>query len=126
MELMKVDEAFSQLSQEKGMNQAFMAFVDQEGILLRPNKYPIVGSAAVERELMETDDSVFELSWEPSGAKVAQSGEFGFTYGIYIFLAESQVFKGTYVTVWRKNEQGSWKWVLDTGNQGVSEDEKEE
>jgi len=121
-ELMEIDKSFSHLSLERGMNNAFMTYLDPEGILLRPNRFPIVGTREVEEVLLETDDSEFELSWEPSGAKVAKSGEFGFTYGIYTFSTGSQEFKGTYVTVWRKDEQGNWKWVLDTGNQGVGEE----
>jgi ketosteroid isomerase-like protein len=30
--------------------------------------------------------------------------------------------KGTYVTIWRKQKDGKWKFVLDTGNQGVGDE----
>jgi hypothetical protein len=29
------------------------------------------------------------------------------------------VRKGTYVSIWKKDENGNWKWVLDTGNPGL-------
>jgi ketosteroid isomerase-like protein len=27
--------------------------------------------------------------------------------------------EGTYVTIWKKGQNGNWKFVLDTGNQGL-------
>ena len=27
--------------------------------------------------------------------------------------------EGTYVTIWKKDADGNWKFVLDTGNQGL-------
>ena len=29
--------------------------------------------------------------------------------------------RGTYVTIWQKQTDGSWKFVLDTGTQGLPE-----
>ena len=29
--------------------------------------------------------------------------------------------RGTYVTIWKKDADGTWKWVLDSGNEGLGE-----
>ena len=51
------------------------------------------------------------------------SGDLGYTYGT--FNAElkqtGQVNRGSYVSIWIR-EKGRWKWVLDTGNQGLGEE----
>jgi hypothetical protein len=43
----------------------------------------------------------------------------GYTYGIYTLIVNDSAYKGTYVTIWQKQADGTWKFVLDTGNEGV-------
>ena len=64
------------------------------------------------------NDSAVVLSWEPIGGDVATSGELGYTYGIYELKDSVNVQKGSYVTIWKK-VNGKWKFVLDSGNQGL-------
>lgn len=46
----------------------------------------------------------------------------GYTYGIYTLKTPDREMmrKGTYVSVWIK-EEGVWRFVLDSGNEGVGE-----
>ena len=37
LELMDVDRAFSKMSEEKGMKNAFLEYIDSNGVLLSPN-----------------------------------------------------------------------------------------
>jgi len=119
-ELMETDLAFSEMSREEGMNSAFAAYCAENGVLLRPGSMPIVGSSEISALLNRNDDSSFELTWEPLHARVAESGDLGYTYGLYTIRLKTAdtVSMGTYVSVWAK-ENGVWKWVLDTGNEGV-------
>jgi ketosteroid isomerase-like protein len=55
-------------------------------------------------------DPKFVLRWEPLGAEV--SGNLGYTYGLY----RSSNGYGKYVSVWKKQRDGSWKIVVDAGN----------
>jgi ketosteroid isomerase-like protein len=53
---------------------------------------------------------------------VALSGELGYTYGIYEVRSRGgikTIGEGTYVTIWKKDRQGNWKFVLDAGNEGL-------
>jgi ketosteroid isomerase-like protein len=52
---------------------------------------------------------------------VSQSGDLGYTYGTYLMKDGASEVRGTYVTVWRKRPDGRWKYVLDSGNQGLGE-----
>lgn len=119
---MEADQAFSRLSSEQGMNQAFETYCAKDGVILSPGSMPIAGKEAVTELLGKRDDSVFELTWEPLYAKVARSGELGYTYGIFTRRLESsgEVMQGTYVSVWIK-EDGAWRFVLDSGNEGLGE-----
>lgn len=121
-ELMEVDSAFSLLSSEVGMNRAFETYCADEGVLLRPGSMPIIGIESVKETLARTDDAAFELTWEPLYAGVAKSHDMGYTYGVYTVKPRDSdaVENGTYVSIWIK-ERGSWKFILDTGNQGTGD-----
>lgn len=119
-EVIKADEAFSDLSKQAGMKKAFIEYIDNEGILLRPNHPPIVGADAIDF-LSELADSSYTLTWQPGGGEIAESGDMGFTYGMYNLEIKDTVFKGTYVSIWKKQKDGKWKFVLDSGNEGVGE-----
>jgi len=119
-DLKAVDIAFSDMSAEKGMKTAFEAYLDSNGILLRPDHLPITGNSAFEY-LQQVNDSSFTLTWEPMGADMAASGDLGFTYGVYTLSLQDTSYKGTYVSIWKKQKDGSWKYVMDTGNEGLGQ-----
>lgn len=55
--------------------------------------------------------------------KISASGDMGYTYGIHTNTNKKtgEITKGTYVTIWQKQPDGSWKFVLESNNQGLSE-----
>ena len=123
-ELLEVEKAFSAMSVEKGMVEAFLYYCHDEGTLLRPSSYPIVGKEAVASTISGTADSLFTLTWEPSYARIANSGELGYTYGIYTLeysMEGINTTQGTYLTIWTKNEDGEWRFLMDTGQEGLGE-----
>lgn len=121
-QLIAADRAFSALSLEKGMNHAFLSFCSREGVLLRNNAMPIKGVEAIGEQLAKNDDSGINLSWEPLHATVAKSGDLGYTYGTFQLESKKtgEFSQGTYVSIWVW-EQNTWKWVLDSGNEGLEE-----
>jgi len=120
-ELINVDKAFSALCVEKGMNHAFLHYVADDGVMLRPNSMPVVGRANIEN-LFQGDDKDLDFTWQPLYADVAKSGELGYTYGTYNFGAGESRQQGTYVSVWKKNANGEWKFVIDSGNDGLGDE----
>lgn len=122
LEMMDTDRSFSKLSEEKGMKTAFIDFIDSNGVLLRPNRLPIAGADAIDY-LIQQNDSDYTLTWEPRNGAVAKSGELGYTYGIYALRPSTKdtVIYGTYVSIWKKEKNGNWKFVLDSGNEGLGE-----
>ena len=121
-QLIEADRAFSALSLEKGMNHAFITFCAQEGVLLRNNAMPLKGKETIGEQLAQNDDSGINLSWEPLHATVAESGDLGYTYGIFKLKRKEsgELSEGTYVSIWVR-EENSWKWVLDSGNEGLGD-----
>jgi ketosteroid isomerase-like protein len=123
--MQQADVDFSNASKEKGMRKAFLEYLEDDGVLLRPNHYPIVGADAIEF-ISSVNDSSFSLTWRPSRADVAQSGDLGYTYGMYTLKSADTTIRGTYVSIWHKNKEGKWKFVLDSGNEGVGVGEEPE
>ncbi len=119
-EMQQTDVDFSNYSKEKGMRKAFLEYIENDGVLLRPNELPIIGADAVEY-LSSMNDSSIELTWEPHGGEVSEMGDMGYTFGIYSLKENNTVSKGTYVTIWRRQKDGNWKFVLDSGNEGIGE-----
>ena len=120
IELIRTDKSFSDMSVEKGMKAAFIEYIDSNGVLLKPNLLPIVGANAIDY-LIAQEDSGFTLNWQPHNAFVSQSGDLGYTYGVYALHPKNidTVLYGTYVSIWKKQGDGSWKFVLDSGNDGI-------
>lgn len=118
--LMRTDKEFSNMSVTKGMKDAFIEFIDSNGVLLRPGHLPIVGANAIDF-LIQQNDTGYVLSWMPQHAFVSQSADLGYTYGVYAFQPNSTdtTLYGTYVSIWKKQADGKWKYVLDTGNDGI-------
>jgi len=122
--LSDTDRFYSALSAEKGMNASFLAMFDSAGVILRANQMPIEGYEAIRTSLLSESDSTFTLTWEPKFAKIAASGELGYTYGIYQMTdksTDSIIGVGKYATIWLKQSDGKWKAILDTGNPGLGE-----
>ena len=119
--LIKADRDFSAMSEKLGMHKAFLSFFADSGVMLRNNAYPLKGKGALAELFIKNSDTSFVLTWEPVFEKIAGSGELGYTYGIFTSTvrATGEVERGTYVTIWEKQNDGSWKFVLDTGNQGL-------
>jgi ketosteroid isomerase-like protein len=73
------------------------------------------------RPLLENMTNIpgFTLSWTPTAAEVSSGGDLGYTVGTYEMNMEVDgnpvTVNGHYVTIWKKQEDGTWKVVLDGG-----------
>lgn len=117
-DLMRVDLEFSERSAEIGMQKAFLEYADDSAVLLRA--IPIIGKIALEESFKGFSDEGFILTWKPYAGNISSSGDLGYTYGYFTMTvkADSSTQDGNYVSIWKKQAGGDWKFVLDTGNEG--------
>jgi len=122
-EILQTDREFSDYSVEHGMKKAFLEYADHGVVLLQQDRYPIIGKTRLDSLFRTFSDTSFTLSWEPLDALVSESCDLGYTYGIYktTLNGSSQTTSGKYVSIWKKQDSGSWKYVLDAGNPGLGE-----
>ena len=118
-DMVKTEQAFSKMAEEKTTHEAFMTFIADDGLLFRP------GAVNGKKWMIEhpppppKDDKKPLLAWQPSYAGMAASGDMGFTTGPWEAKADIKDEKprghGHFVTVWKKQADGSWKFVVDLG-----------
>ena len=93
----------------RGWAASFRRYHAPGAIVLEPD--PI--EAAI--TLAKVDgDGPNTLLWRPAYAGIARSGDFGFTTGPVQIRGQDGV-RGHYFTIWRKQPDGSWKWIFDAG-----------
>ena len=120
-ELIKTEEDFYNATQERGWGQAFIDFADDNSTLLRQDAYPVIGKDAIVNLYKGKESNALNLKWSPLKAVVSKDGSLGYTYGNWIYTVKNKEGKeeniyGNYVTIWKKQPDGKWKFVLDGGN----------
>jgi ketosteroid isomerase-like protein len=126
-ELFTVDRQFSELSKQMGMAHAFDFYMADSATMLRNGVPPVVGREAINK-LFENTPEGTQLIWEPEFADIAASGDLGYTIGRWEYsttdsAGETATAHGYYISVWKKQPNGSWKFVFDTGTTGPKEEE---
>ena len=119
--LLEADRAFSRMSEEQGAHAAFVHFAHPEVVLLPARGEPVRGIASVDASF---EDFTGILTWEPQDAHAAASGDLGATWGFYRLVSTSEdgtgsISRGKYVSVWRRDQGGDWRYVLDIGNESA-------
>jgi ketosteroid isomerase-like protein len=117
--LFAADRAFNADTAKRRLDGWMAAFADNA--VLFAAKPPVVGKDAI-RAFYQPNfaDPDFSLSWQPTRAEMFPSGDMGYTTGRYELHAKDAkgnkvVRHGSYLTVWRKQPDGSWKVIADGG-----------
>lgn len=115
--MVATERAFAQMSADKGTREAFLSFIADDGILFRPTA--VKGKQWMIDHPVPVSTKRPLLSWSPIYADIAQSGDLGYTTGPWQFKSETNDPKaaafGDFITVWKKQSDGTWKFVVDLG-----------
>lgn len=108
MPLVGAERSFGREVAELGVVDGFNRNLAADAVLLRPDPQPAAQALA--------GPAGFALTWEPSFAEIAASGDLGYTTGPYQSRhPDGAVNYGQYVSVWRK-EGERWRLVVDGGS----------
>jgi ketosteroid isomerase-like protein len=119
--LIAADQAFAAATAAKGL-EGWLAAFDTTAIQMEPDVPFTPGLAAIRGAMAPAfADTTWRLTWEPTMAFASAAGDLGYTLGTwqstrYNDAGRGQVSTGKYVTIWRKQADGSWKVVFDGGN----------
>jgi CpeT protein len=116
--MLAADREFSQLSVAEGMAAAFERFADAGATVFREGRTPISGREAIGGHFAGGAEAI--LSWEPYFAEIGASGDLGYTLGRWLYETQDgeghpETEHGYYITIWKKQSDGTWKYVFDTG-----------
>lgn len=111
--VVETEKAFARTAAEKNTKEAFLAFSAPDGVLFNPQP---VNS----RQLWQTrEPNASLLAWTPAFADISSNGVLGYTTGPWEFRpkgrSDAPTGFGHYVTLWQKQLDGSFKFVLDIG-----------
>jgi ketosteroid isomerase-like protein len=117
--LLAVDAEFSDAAQKIGLGEAFAKYADAEATMLPANENAVTGAAGIRAQFADTPAGT-ALVWKPYKAEAAASGDLGYTLGTYELRSTGADGKpvvryGKYCSVWKKQKDGGWKWVVDVG-----------
>jgi ketosteroid isomerase-like protein len=114
-ELVNADLAMSDLATKDGFFRALNHNAAEDFVKLNEGTHPVVGKKEFE-EIFKDKPGTKSLTWVPVKADVSQSGDLGYTWGNWKMVLKDTTVYGNYFTVWKKQEDGSWKMTLDGGN----------
>ena len=112
--VVEAEHAFAAYSIEHGMKDAFLYFAAPDGVVFR--RGPV---NAIEVWTQTNPAPTGLLTWWPTYADVSRAGDLGWTTGPYEFREnpsdKEPAGTGHFATLWRKQPDGSFKFVLDFG-----------
>ncbi|MEO1243111.1 MAG: nuclear transport factor 2 family protein [Pseudomonadota bacterium] len=125
-EMMETDRAFAAMAARDGVPAAFAAYAAEDVRMFPGGSQPYAGrDTLIERYADFPNDA--RLEWDPVEGMASPDGDFGFTWGRYVYTPPANaegasVGHGKYVSIWRREDNGDWKFVADIGNSNPDPD----
>jgi ketosteroid isomerase-like protein len=103
----------------------FADWFADDGVALGNGAAPLIGKVAIARSAAWSP-TAYQLIWTPTDGLMGPSGDMGYTWGHYEGHSKDAngnpvTTSGRYMTIWRKQLDGSWKVVLDAGSNEPAE-----
>jgi hypothetical protein len=109
--VIEAEYAFAQSAKPLGVRGAFLKWLAPDSIICSPAPVNGVASTAAGEPNGDT------LEWYPARSLTAGSDDMGYTMGPWKYRSADgkAAAQGTFLSVWRKQPDGSWRVVLDCG-----------
>lgn len=104
--LLNAEKDFSAAAAKNGTKATFLKYAAEDGLVFKPNP-------ANAKTYYGAAPDVKNLTWSADFARVARSGDLGFTSGNYT-LNDNPKSYGHYLTVWRARDN-KWEFILNLG-----------
>ncbi|HSD06430.1 YybH family protein [Flavobacterium sp.] len=119
LQIVKTEKDFEQLVAEKGLAEGFYQFADSNAVIKREHDTLIIGKENIKNYYSNPKYQNKTVTWSPDDVRVSDAGDMASSYGKYIWTSKDttsgkeQVLKGVFHTVWKKQKDGSWKYIWD-------------
>lgn len=119
--LLNLEKEYSDKSMKIGFYHARLDYISDSSIEIMEGLYPLMGKIEIKEFGDLHNDSAFRLKWKPYRAVISESGDLGYTFGNWILYAKNKwgndtTYYGNYMTIWKKQHDGNWKYEIDGGS----------
>ena len=112
--IVQAERGFAAQVRSMGVRAGFLAWLAPTGVVFRPG--PVIGRTSYEKQPPGWNGL---LAWHPVHAAISADGSLGWSTGPWTWKRDSTQKKvdafGEYMSVWRRQANGSYKAVLDCG-----------
>ena len=118
LQIVKAEKDFEKLVAEKGLAEGFYQFADSNAVIKRENDSLIIGKENIKAYYSDPMYKNKTVTWSPQDVRVSDAGDMASSYGKYVWTSKddsgkNQVIKGVFHTVWKRQKDGSWKYIWD-------------
>ncbi len=115
-EIRKAEKDFEAMVADKGSAEGFGFFADSSAVINRGGV--VQGKDAIRAFYSADRFKSAKVSWAPDFVDASSAGDIGYTYGKFKWVSTDSTGKATEIsgifhTVWRKQKDGTWKYVWD-------------
>jgi len=117
-EVYNAEKAFEAMTAEKGIAEAFGYFAAEDAVIKRGNDSIISGKEGIRNYYNRANLTRATVNWTPGFVDVSADGTMAWTYGKFVWKVigaegDTLVSVGIFHTVWKRQADGSWKYVWD-------------
>ena len=118
--LFDLEAKFAKATAEGG-GKAFATWFAEDGVSMGNGQAPVHGREAIARQATWLAKD-YQLAWTATEAVMSPQGDMGYTWGHYEGRSKdadgnTKVTTGRYLSIWRKEADGSWKVLLDASSE---------
>ncbi len=106
------EQAFDAYTAIHGIPRGFLTYSAPDAIAFRPKAVRIHEALAAKLP-QDSSETPSTLRWRPYAVSVATSGDLAWDYGPWTITGAPDA--GWFFTIWQKQADGRWLWLLDTG-----------
>ena len=117
-EVFQTEKAFEKMASEKGIAEAFYYFAAENAVIKRENDSLIRGKENIRKYYESRSNIQATVNWTPDYIEVSDCGTLAYTFGKYVWKIQDTKgdvveYTGIFHTVWKKQPDGSWRYVWD-------------
>jgi ketosteroid isomerase-like protein len=118
LQIIKVEKDFEKTVADKGLAEGFYQFADSNAVIKREHDTLIIGKKNIKNYYSNSKFKNATVTWSPDAVTISDGGDMASTYGKYVWTSKDpsgkkQVSKGIFHTVWKKQKDGTWKYIWD-------------
>ena len=118
LQIVKTEKDFAKLVASQGLAEGFSQFADSNAVIKRERDTLIIGKSNIKRYYSAPQFRNATITWSPDDIAVSEAGDMASSFGKYVWTSKDdsgkvKISKGIFHTVWKKQKDGSWKYIWD-------------